>query len=103
MACPAQRVFPVSPRRARAILRRACNDAGVSGPERTIGTHCWRKTFAQGVYRQCLKQLAGGTLLEPLYETMKALGHTDPATTVRYLVDIRSASSVLSSSIRVME
>ena len=99
---PEQHLFPVSAKQARAILRDACRTAAVHGGDRTIGTHSWRKTFAQGVYRQCLRRLATGDLVDPIFETMRALGHSDPATTVRYLIDIRSASSVLSTSIEVM-
>jgi site-specific recombinase XerD len=55
------------------ILHRAFQQAGVTG---MAGTHCMRKTFANNVH----KALGGD-----LFRTAKAMRHSSPMTTLRYL------------------
>jgi site-specific recombinase XerD len=55
------------------VLHRAFRQAGVSG---MAGTHCMRKTFANNVH-----QALGGDL----FRTAKAMRHSSPLTTLKYL------------------
>ena len=55
------------------VLNRAFKSAGVTG---MAGTHCMRKTFANNVH----KALGGD-----LFRTSKAMRHTSPLSTLRYL------------------
>jgi integrase len=55
------------------VLHRAFKAAGVTG---MAGTHCMRKTFANNVH----KALGGD-----LFRTAKAMRHSSPMTTLRYL------------------
>jgi integrase len=55
------------------VLHRAFRKAGVTG---MAGTHCMRKTFADNVH-----QALGGDL----FRTSKAMRHSSPLTTLRYL------------------
>lgn len=55
------------------VLHRAFKIAGVTG---MAGTHCMRKTFANNVHRAL-----GGDL----FRTAKAMRHSSPMTTLRYL------------------
>lgn len=55
------------------VLRRAFRKAGVTG---MAGTHCMRKTFANNVHTAL-----GGDL----FRTAKAMHHSSPMTTLRYL------------------
>lgn len=54
------------------ILHRACDEAGIP----RVGTHCMRKSFANNMYQLCGKDIA---------KTQRAMGHSDPRTTLRYL------------------
>ena len=58
---------------AWAVLHHAFQQAGVTG---MAGTHCLRKTFANNVP----KALGGD-----LFRTSKAMRHSSPLTTLRYL------------------
>ena len=58
---------------AWAVLHRAFRQAGVPG---MAGTYCLRKTFAKNVH-----EALGGDL----FRTAKAMRHTSPMTTLRYL------------------
>jgi site-specific recombinase XerD len=60
-------------RSAWKVLHRAFRQAGVSG---MLGTHCMRKTFANNVH-----QALGGDL----FRTAKAMRHSSPLTTLKYL------------------
>jgi site-specific recombinase XerD len=63
----------LSRKSAWRILHRAFQRAGVTG---MAGTHCMRKTFANNVH----KALGGD-----LFRTAKAMRHSSPLTTLRYL------------------
>ena len=64
---------PLGRIQAWRILRRAFEDAGLTG---SLGTHSLRKTFADRIYER---------LGNDLVLTQRALGHRDPASTVAYL------------------
>jgi site-specific recombinase XerD len=77
---PTSYLFPSQRREGRLgrkaawkVLHRAFKAAGVSG---IAGTHCMRKTFANNVH----KALGGD-----LFRTAKAMRHSSPMTTLRYL------------------
>jgi len=55
------------------VLHRAFRESGVTG---MAGTHCMRKTFADNVH-----QALGGDL----FRTSKAMRHSSPMTTLKYL------------------
>ena len=63
----------LSRKSAWKVLHRAFKEAGVTG---MAGTHCMRKTFANNVH----KALGGD-----LFRTAKAMRHSSPMTTLRYL------------------
>lgn len=68
------------------IIKYACHSVGIVEPDRILGTHIMRKTFARRVYFYYLDQFrTGGVTKEPLLLTMLALGHTDPKNTLKYL------------------
>jgi integrase len=78
--CPNGYLFPsqrqggcLGRKSAWKVLHRAFQEAGVTG---MAGTHCMRKTFANNVH----KALGGD-----LFRTAKAMRHSSPLTTLRYL------------------
>lgn len=72
----------IRPQTARKILTDAARRAGLTG---RISTHSMRKTFAQRVYQTVLRRRATGQAMDPITETMQALGHHDPKNTMLYL------------------
>lgn len=64
------------------LIRSAAGRCGMTGK---LGTHCMRKTFAQRVFKTAVDMHKGGDPLDPLTETMDALGHKDPKNTILYL------------------
>jgi site-specific recombinase XerD len=63
----------ISRKHAWSILKKACEEAGLTGQ---LATHTMRKTFAHNVYLQSRNDLV---------LTQKALGHTTIMNTVKYL------------------
>lgn len=66
---------PLDASRAWVIFEEAYDEAGVDRVSK-LGTHCMRKTFAQGVYQ---------ALGHDLVKTQRALGHKSINSTVAYL------------------
>lgn len=66
---------PISRVHAWRILRAAYDQAGVFGPEFSLGTHTMRKTYAQRMYAHH----------RDIFKVQQALGHASPASTVNYL------------------
>lgn len=74
---------PICAETVRRILKRTAAECGLGG---RIAAHTMRKTFAQRVFDLAVKKhKAGDDTLLPIIETMEALGHKDPTSTIIYL------------------
>lgn len=73
---------PVCAETVRRMIRMSAMACGVSGK---VATHSMRKTFAHRIHVAAMRWRENGQTLDPIQETMVALGHKDPASTIRYL------------------
>lgn len=74
---------PICAETVRRILKRAAAACGIGG---RIAAHTMRKTFAQRIFDMAVKKhKAGDDPLDPIIETMDALGQKDPKSTIAYL------------------
>lgn len=68
------------------LVRRAAERAVV--PTEKVGVHSLRKTCGGAIYENLKARLAAGEPVDILRELQDALGHTDPASTQKYLAGI---------------
>ncbi|MFI3272945.1 MAG: tyrosine-type recombinase/integrase [Pseudomonadota bacterium] len=73
---------PIRRETAWEILQTAFKEVGVY---EHVGCHAMRKTYANETYNYMLGCVADGQALDPFIETVKALGHADPKSTMAYL------------------
>lgn len=76
---------PISRAEAWHIFTVAAQAAGIDEDMGAIGTHSWRKTFAEQVNRHFISLLMAGELINPMLETSRALGHKSMDSTEKYL------------------
>lgn len=76
---------PISRWQAWNIFNAAARQAGLAEDLGTLGTHSWRKTFAEMSNRHFIQLLTSGQAINPLLETSRALGHASTSSTEKYL------------------
>ena len=76
---------PIAVAEAWRIFTQAARRAGLDYDKGGLGTHCWRKTFAEQSNRYFLEQCRQGAALNPLLETSRALGHKNIESTESYI------------------
>lgn len=87
---------PILPAEAWKIFNAAAGAAGLDEDLGTLGTHCWRKTFADQVNTFFIYQLRKGAAVNPLLETSRALGHKSIESTEKYIsFNVESQRSAL--------
>lgn len=67
------------------IFNLAAHNAGLAEDLGTLGTHSWRKTYADTVNRHFIHMLKHGSDINPMLETSRALGHKSIESTEKYL------------------
>ena len=67
------------------IFNLAARNAGLAEDLGTLGTHSWRKTYADVVNRHFIHMLKHGSNINPMLETSRALGHKSIESTEKYL------------------
>lgn len=82
------------------IFNQAARAAGLDEDQGTLGTHSWRKTYAEQVHRHFIAMLRRGALIHPMLETSRALGHKSMDSTEMYLSFNRECQQ---SALRHME
>ena len=74
------------------IFNDAARAAGLRKDRGSLGTHCWRKTFATEIFCAAIDRVQAGERIDPMREVARALGHADMKNTEKYLpVDQGSA------------
>lgn len=76
---------PIEPAEAWRIFTNAARRAGLDYDRGGLGTHCWRKTFAEQANKYFLDKYRQGAALNPLLETSRALGHKNIESTESYI------------------
>lgn len=76
---------PLGRREAWKIFNAAARAAGVEEDLGRLGTHSWRKTYADEVNRHFIARLRSGDSINPMLETCRALGHASVESTEKYL------------------
>lgn len=76
---------PISRIQAWHIFTSTARAAGLVEDMGPLGTHSWRKTFADLSNRHFIAMFARGEAINPMLETARALGHVSIASTEKYL------------------
>jgi len=75
----------ITRRQAWHIFNSAALAAGLDEDLGALGTHSWRKTFADQANRHFITLNRNGENLNPMLETCRALGHRSMESTEKYL------------------
>ena len=76
---------PIQLAEAWKVFQEAANKAGLRRDLGTLGTHCWRKTFATEIFCAAVDRVQAGERIDPMREVARALGHADMKNTEKYL------------------
>lgn len=76
---------PLGRREAWRIFNAAARRAGLDEDMGRLGTHSWRKTYADEVNKHFIARLRNGDSINPMLETSRALGHASVESTEKYL------------------
>lgn len=76
---------PISRIEAWYVFNQAATKAGLDEDLGALGTHSWRKTYANQVNDFFLDALRQGAAINPMLETCRALGHRSIESTEKYL------------------
>lgn len=76
---------PIQVAEAWKVFNAAAARAGLDEDLGTLGTHCWRKTYAESMNKFFIGQLRLGASINPMLETMRALGHKSIESTEHYI------------------
>lgn len=76
---------PISRIQAWFIFTSTARAAGLVEDMGPLGTHSWRKTFADLSNKHFIAMFAQGEAINPMLETARALGHASIANTEKYL------------------
>lgn len=76
---------PLSRWQAWNIFSTTARLAGLAEDMGTLGTHSWRKTFADLSSKHFIQLFGNGVVINPLLETSRALGHASTSSTEKYL------------------
>lgn len=91
---------PILPAEAWKVFNAAARKAGLDEDLGTLGTHSWRKTFADQAYKFFISQNQKGMAIHPLLETSRALDHKSVESTEQYISFNRESQD---SAMRFME
>ncbi len=91
---------PILAAEAWKIFNAAAARAGIDEDLGTLGTHSWRKTFADQANKFFIYQLRKGKAINPMLETSRALDHKSVESTERY---ISFSLEMQSSAMKFME
>lgn len=91
---------PILAAEAWKVFNAAATRAGLDEDLGTLGTHSWRKTFADQANKFFIYQLRQGKAINPMLETSRALAHKSVESTENY---ISFSYEVQESAMKFME
>ena len=74
-----------TPAEAWHIFNQAARAAGLDEDLGALGTHSWRKTYAEQANSFFIREFRRGANINPMLETSRALGHKSIESTEKYL------------------